>query len=186
MFCLESMRSYVIIMTLAVSLFFFNGCRNETEVEIGDEAHTLFPDQELWDARIVFTDNERITTILQAEYIAIFEETGMTIADTAFQLDTFDKQGNHTSVITADSGVVLGEDSLLAYGNVVVVSDSGVVINTERMYWDRANNSIRADTFVVLTTQTDTLYGDSLISDETLENWQVFNPRGKTIRVLSK
>lgn len=180
------MRYYIITLIIAVSLLCFVGCHRGTEGETNADETKTYPDQELWDARIVFTDDERITTILQAEYIAIYEETGLTIADTAFQLDTFDKDGNHTSIITADSGVVHGEDSLLAFGNVVVVSDSGVVINTERMYWDKRSRTVRADTFVVLTTETDTLYGDSLISDEALENWQIFNPRGKTIRVLSK
>ena len=146
----------------------------------------ILPDQELWNARIVFTKNERITSILDAWHIIIYERTGLTVADSSFVLDIFNAEGEHSSQLTADSGVVAGEDSLEAYRNVVVVSDSGVTLSSERLFWNRAKKTVRTDTFVVLTTETDTLYGDSLISDETLQNWQVFNPRGKSARALKK
>lgn len=162
------------------------GCSRESAQQAVELTSGRMPDQELWDAKVVFTENERITSILQAEYIAIYEAEGLTIADTAVKLDVFDKDGNHQSLLTADSGVVIRERVLQALGNVVVVSDSGVTVNTERMYWDRIRRTVRSDTFVMLTTETDTLFGDSLLSDEALENWQVFNPRGKTIRQPKK
>jgi hypothetical protein len=98
----------------------------------------------------------------------------------------FNAEGEHSSVLTADSGVVKGEDSLIAIGNVVVISDSGVILETERLFWDRMRGGVRSDTAVVLTTETDTLYGDGLISDEGLNNWEIFNPRGKTVRNVKK
>jgi len=162
------------------------GCKtNVNAISLSEKAISL-PDQELWGARIVFTQNERITSILDASHIEIYERQGLTIADSNFILHIFDNQGRHTSKLTADSGVVTGEDSMQAYGNVETVSDSGVHLWTQRLFWYRLTKTVFSDTFVVLTTKTDTLYGDSLISDEALENWRVFNPRGKTVRELKK
>lgn len=174
------------ILSACLILALFCGCREESGIEINNDQPVEEPDQELWNARIEFTQNELTTSILEASHISIYEKSGLTVADSSFRLDIFDSEGNHSSVLFADSGIVSGEDSLRAYKNVIVISDSGAVLNTERLYWNRSTNSVRSDTFVVLTTETDTLFGDSMVSDESLENWQVFNPRGKTIRELNK
>lgn len=174
------------LLLASLIIFSLTGCRDESKetTKIGPVVEK--PDQELWNARIEFTQNERTTSILEASHISIYEKKGLTVADSSFRLDIFDAEGNHTSVLFADSGIVSGEDSLRAYKNVIVISDSGATLNTERLFWNRSTNSVRSDTFVVLTTDTDTLFGDSMVSDESLENWQVFNPRGKTIRDLNK
>ena len=162
------------------------GCKSSANSAARREKAVSLPDQELWDARIVFSQNERVTSILNASHIEIYERRGLTIADSDFVLHLFDNQGRHTSMLTADSGVVSGEDSLQAYGDVEAVSDSGVHLRSERLFWYRRTKTVYTDTFVVVTTVTDTLYGDSLISDEAIQNWQVFNPRGKTVRVMEK
>jgi len=163
-----------------------HSCRENLEEEFIDKQPVIYPDQIISDAEVIFTQNERVTSILNASRLLIYEEEGLTIADSAFQLDMFNTEGVHSSVLTADSGIVKGEDSLIAIGTVVVVSDSGVVLETERLYWDRMRGGVRSDTSVVLTTETDTLYGDGLIADEGLNNWEIFNPRGKTVRVIKK
>lgn len=174
------------IVVLGLALIVFCSCR-KTERKTGvEELVSSSPDQEIWDAEVVFTHDQRVTSILQAPRLVIYEQAGLTIADSSFQLDLFNIKGEHTSVLTADSGVVKGEDTLIAIGNVVVISDSGVVIETERLFWDKANQLVRSDTAVKLTTETDTLYGDGLISDDGLNNWEIFNPRGKTVREINR
>ena len=163
------------------------GCRSSEPVKtVTSDMETALPDQELWNSRVIFTQNERISTILQAKYLAVYESAGLTIADSSFTLDMFDSEGRHTTLITADSGVVKGEDTLMALGNVVVVSDSGMILRTERLIWDRLRKLIVSDTDVVMTSETDTLYGKGLESDEKINNWEIFNPRGTTVRELAK
>jgi LPS export ABC transporter protein LptC len=175
--------TYIILFLF---LFIFYSCSSNTTEILDNESIVMPPEQEIFQAKVVFTREERITSVLNAQHLAIYERKGLTIADSGFALDIYDLEGKHVSLVTADSGVVRGEDSLLAFGNVVVISDSGVNFNGERLFWDRRHKTIRSDTSVVVTTVTDTLYGDSLLSDEAMKNWQVFNPRGKTIRELKK
>ncbi len=173
-------------MLLMTVIIHFLSCGRQEPVEKQVSNLQKMPDQELWNSEIVFSKNEKVASILKAKHISIYEDPELTIADSRFTLDIFNSEGEHTSVLSADSGVVCGEDSLKAFRNVVVISDSGVTLNTERLFWNRKLKQVVSDTFVVLTTETDTLYGDSLVSDEALENWVVFNPRGKTVRVLDK
>ncbi len=178
------MRYSIFLLILIFCAFSLPGCQDTAESWGTDETVMEAPDQELWDAEIFFTKNDRISSVLRAEYLAVYEKQGLTIADSSFRLDMFNSRGEHTSVITADSGVVQGEETLMAFGGVVVVTDSGMVLETERLKWDRRLRRIISDTAVTLTSETDTLYGDGLVSDETMENWEITNPRGKTLREL--
>ena len=180
------MRQLFISAIFLLLCFVLTNCKRDGDQIYSDSEITEAPDQEILNAEIVFTKNERVTSVLKARRLNIYEKTGLTIADSAFQLDIFDEYGAHSSVLTADSGVVKGEDSLMAFGNVVVISDSGVVLETEVLFWDKIRGGVRSDTDVVLTTETDTLYGDGMIADEGLQNWEIFNPRGKSIRDLDR
>lgn len=162
------------------------GCSGSGSVSSSDYKTDDNPDQELWNAKVVFSQNERKISVLHAPHIAIYERQGLTIVDSSFQLDIFNTDGGHSSVIFADSGVVFSEDSMQAFHNVRAISDSGMTLTTERLIWNRRWKTVKSDTFVTVTTATDTLYGDSLLSDERLENWEVFNPRGVTVREIEK
>ena len=74
---------------------------------------------------------------------------------------------------------------MLAYGNVVVVSDSGVTLYTDTLKWDNKEQKIYSEIPVKITTQDhDTLYGDSFKSDPNLDNYEILNPRGKSKKSL--
>jgi LPS export ABC transporter protein LptC len=169
------------LLIILIWLFIISCSQDQYQNEDYKE-QSMVPDQQIWNATVIFSREDRINSILQAYRLDIFENTGLTIADSAFKLDVFNTRGEHMSVVTADSGLVKGEDSLVAMGNVVVISDSGVKLETEVLSWDRILKKIRSDTSVILTTPTDTLFGDALIADEGLNNWEITHPRGKTTR----
>jgi LPS export ABC transporter protein LptC len=180
-------KKMLLWLVIVLAFILILGCQsNLSEKSKANANLDRIPDQELWNARVTFTQNERITSILNAPHLEIFEKEGLTIADSSFRLDLYDVEGKHSSLLIADSGVVKGEDSLLAFGKVIAVSDSGVTLNTERLFWSRWHKNVRSDTAVLVTTATDTLFGDSLLSDESLYNWEVYNPKGKTVRELQK
>ena len=74
-------------------------------------------------------------------------------------------------------------DNLLAIGNVVVVSDSGVTLFTDSLYWENDNERITSNDTVMLTTGVnDTLYGVGFESDVDLTHWKILHPWGVTAR----
>ncbi|OPX34915.1 LPS export ABC transporter periplasmic protein LptC [candidate division KSB1 bacterium 4484_188] len=98
-------------------------------------------------------------------------------------MDFYDKDGRHNSVLTADSGLVHNEtNNLEAEGNVQVVSDSGIVLQTSKLNWDNKKQKIISEVPVRFTTREDTLIGDSFISGPGLKNYEIRNARGYSRR----
>ena len=99
--------------------------------------------------------------------------------DSGVHLDFFDEKGNHSSVLTSRSGKVdQATNNLEAIGNVVVVSDSGVVVETERLFWDNARQLIHSEDFVKITSPKERLQGHGFESDQSLRNYKVFRVTG--------
>ena len=71
------------------------------------------------------------------------------------------------------------EDFLIAIGDVVVVSDSGVTLFTDTLSWDNVREKIFTDDSVKFITESqDTIYGIGFESDVELNNWKILKPTG--------
>ena len=69
--------------------------------------------------------------------------------------------------------------NLIAIGNVVVLSDSGVTLYTDTLSWDNVKEKVFTDDRVMfITEQKDTLYGIGFESDIELNNWKILKPTG--------
>jgi len=100
--------------------------------------------------------------------------------------DIFNELGEHVSLMTSDSAKVNEySNSLEAFGNVKVESDSGLVLRTRRLVWDNQYKLITTEDSVMFTTQeTDTLYGVGFTSDMDLSHWKILEPTGVTGRAF--
>ena len=78
------------------------------------------------------------------------------------------------------------KQDMIAYGNVVVVSDSGMILLTDTLRWDNERQKIISEIPVTIISDTDTLYGDTFISDPSLENYEITNSRGSGSEILRK
>lgn len=145
-----------------------------------------FPDQESWNATVLITKEGKTVGVLKAGHVQKFSKKNITLLDENIQVDFYDEEGNHKSVLTALGGKVndLTQD-MEAYGNVIVVSDSGVTLYTDTLKWDNKNQKIYSEIPIMLTTEeNDTLYGDSFRSSPDLVNYEIINPRGKSSKTL--
>ena len=90
----------------------------------------------------------------------------------------FYRDGKKISVLTSEEGVLRKGGRLTAMGNVVVVAlEDSSVLQTERLYWDRAEKKIRTDVPFVLTEKNgDQMRGQSLVTDPDLELLEVVDP----------
>ena len=74
-------------------------------------------------------------------------------------------------------------NDMKAIGNVVAISDSGITLHTDTLYWDAKNEKMSTEDSVMITTlKKDTLYGIGFESDSDLENWKILKPSGVTER----
>ena len=68
---------------------------------------------------------------------------------------------------------------MIAIGNVVVLSDSGVTLFTDTLSWDNIREKVYSDDEVIfITEEQDTLYGIGFESDVELDNWKILKPTG--------
>ncbi len=138
------------------------------------------PDQESFNTTVVFSDSGVVKAILRAGHIAVYSSRNETLLDEGITVDFYDREGYHTSVLTADRGKVddMTQD-LYAIGNVVARSDSGVVLKTEELKWVNAKRKIVTDKYVEITSPTEEIRGYGLESDQSLKDYVIFRVSGR-------
>ncbi len=141
------------------------------------------PSQESWNPTIRINSVGKETVQARASYSAQYDKPRELVLIGDVQLDFFGQAGGHSSTMTADTGRIDDRRQLFtATGNVFVRSDSGMTLSTNILYWDENKESIFTEDSIVLTSETDTLYGVGFESDANLENWTITQPTGVTYR----
>ena len=70
-------------------------------------------------------------------------------------------------------------NNMIASGNVVAISDSGITLFSEILFWDSKKEKLYTDTNIMITTlENDTLFGTGFESNSNLKNWKILNPSG--------
>ncbi|RMG61056.1 MAG: LPS export ABC transporter periplasmic protein LptC [Calditrichaeota bacterium] len=186
---LPFMRLWLIFLLVGILLVGGFGCSDLQDLEPNtlDSAGTLVkqPDQETWNSTILITRDGRPVARIWAAYLASFNKEHKTVLKDSVAADFFNAAGQHASRLTAKEGTLFQKvERFVARGNVVVISDSGVVLRTEELRWDKHQQKIVSDLPVTFTTKTDTLMGDRFISDPDLTHFEIYNARGVTRRLV--
>lgn len=176
---------YILISIFIIGNFFCTDFDEKDETQLSGEIEE-FPDQESWNATMHFTKDGKKRAILVAGYIAKYSKKRITLLKEGMQVDFFDSEGNHKSVLTSEEGKVFdGKQDMVAIKNVVVVSDNGNHLYCEELHWKNNDQKIVSNVPVMITTDQDTLYGDSMISDPELHNYEITNAHGSSQKKIS-
>ena len=159
-----------------------------TEGESNGDMTTLtrdsFPDQESWNSTIILTREGRKRAVIKSGHLAKYSDRQEVILDEKVDTDFFSIDEEHISNVKSDKALVFqSTDNLLAVGNVVVISDSGVTLFTDSLLWDSGGEKVTSNDTVMLTTESnDTLYGIGFESNVDLTHWKILKPWGVTAR----
>ncbi len=148
------------------------GCeRDSTSRESTTQKQT--PDQEVGDFSLTESVEGTKKWTLWAEWAAIFNESAKVHAKIV-RIDFFREDGTKFSELKADSGV-LSQDTndMEALGRVVVATEEGVVLETESLRWLNTAQQIVSDDFVKITKGRDVLTGVGLVSDPSLNEFEI-------------
>jgi LPS export ABC transporter protein LptC len=161
----------MVVLAAAGLALGFGGCqRTDREgappVPVGDKNQ---PSQEIGQFTLRETDAEgRLTWALQATTAQVFEERDEVEAET-LHIDFYGENGQVTSVLTADRGIILRRtNDMRALGHVVVRNAAGDELLTEELAYDAPKEKIRTDAFVTLIRGRDILTGYGLEADPDL------------------
>ncbi len=172
------------ILIVVVVILAIVGCAEKVRPSVlSGVSSTQLPTQESWNSTISFSDSGIVKAIVKAGHIYAFDNSRTTYMDSGVVIDFFDEFGKHTTVLTSRRGSVdEGTNNLEAIGNVIVTSDSGTVVQTEKMFWDNAKQLIHSPDFVHITSPTEDLQGTGFESDHNLRNYRIFKVTGTAER----
>jgi LPS export ABC transporter protein LptC len=158
------------------------GCEERVKPSLVPLTQSDMPSQESWRSRVIFTDSARVKAILWAGHIAVYANQRYTLLEDSIHVDFFNEQEQHTSVLTARRGKVNDVTrDFEAYDHVVVVSDSGTVLRTERLFWTNATRKVHTDAFVDIVSATEHIMGHGMQSDQGLKNYEIFKVTGQVL-----
>lgn len=145
-----------------------------------------FPDQESWNAEMSFTKNGKRRAVLHAGYVAKYSKKEITVLKEGVKVDFYDDEGQLKSHLTSLEGKVFDKSKdMTATGDVIVVSRTGTHLYSEELFWNNEQERIVSKVPVMITTDEDTLYGDSFSSDPDLINYEITNTRGTSKKTIS-
>lgn len=181
------MRKFENLGNLALLLFaLLIFCSREQSEQTSDEPGEVFPNQEAWNSTVTSTVDGRLNAVIHYGHMKRFKQRKVVDFDEGIEIDFYNEKGEHTSKLTSERGRLNEATSdIEAFGNVVVVSDSGINLQTEHLFWDNSIEKVVSDTFVTITTtEQDTFYGIGFESDQYLNNWVIRRISGKTSKGL--
>lgn len=173
---------WIAAFVLGIAAIFFFGCEDKIQPSVLStvDSRTL-PAQESWNSTIVVSDSGRVTAIILAGYIRVYEGTRKTQMSQGVKVRFFNPQGKQTSLLTSDEGSVdEATNNLEARKNVVVVSSDSSRMTTDQLFWDNQRELIYTPSFVQITSATDKLQGHGFESDQSLKHYRIFRVTGQS------
>ena len=164
---------------LTILCLFIFACNNTELNKIGETRDGL-PDAESWNATITLTNKGSKRAVIKSGHLQKYQQRQYILLDQKVDADFFNEEEIYTSNLKSEIAEIdESKDFLIAMGNVVVVSDSGVSLYTDTLSWDNVEEKVFTDDRVVfITEQNDTLYGIGFKSDIELNNWEIMQPTG--------
>ena len=167
-----------------ILLVFLGACRESAVVKQRGISKDMYPDHESWESTIIISRDGLLVTVADSRRMIKYNDQDIAHLIGLVIVDFYNEQGQHLSHLSADSAEVNTQtSSMSAFGQVVIHSDSGLVLKTETLRWDNKYDMIMTDDTVLFTTpESDTLYGIGFESDVDLTHWKIYQPWGVTER----
>jgi LPS export ABC transporter protein LptC len=169
-------------LTLVGALVFFISCENDIQKVNELTAQNDTAIMKAKEVEMTYSLKGIVKVRMRAPELKRFEkEPGKSILEFPSGLDMYfyDSTGVITSQIKAKYSIYNEYNGIWeAKNDVEAINDKGEKLNTEYLVWDREKEKISSNQFVKVTTLTDIYYGDGFESDQSFNQWEVFNIRG--------
>lgn len=150
-------------------------CTEKTPESNSEEiaSSQIIPDQILYESDILLSDHGVREVLIHSAYLEKFLALDSTLM-VNIHATFFDSLGNESSTLVSDSGIVREKTSdLEVWSNVRVVSDNGVTLDADSLFWDQEANQIRTESFVEITHGGNVQSGYGFESDSKLTNFRI-------------
>lgn len=173
------MRSPIFLLLLTGSaLALGSGCANDAKVQPAVVAKVIpeeEPSQISYDTEMRFTNEGLPRATLSAGRIRVYDKRRQTVLDSSVQVDFFDREGKHSSVLTARWANINDQTKfMVAYDSVKIVSDSGTTVYTDSLTWNNETQRISSPAHVKIVEKSGRVTtGRGFESDQSLSNYKI-------------
>lgn len=148
------------------------GCQGKAP-SVPQGAELRIPDQEARDFTLTESSEGRKNWTLWSSYAAMYNDRDLIDARTV-RIEFFDAQGAQYSTLFADQGLVdQRTNNLEAKGNVRIVTESGIRMETDSLRWLNDKQKIVSDAFVRVERKHDVVTGYGFESDPSLDHFHL-------------
>ena len=167
-------------MKRCLFLLIFQFACQSNELQKSGQTRQGRPDAESWDAVITLTNKGAKRGVIRSGHLEKYNDNEFILLDQNVDADFFNEEEVFTTNLKSlVAEIDEEEDFLVAIGNVVVVTDSGVTLFTDTLSWDNQKEKVfTSDSVIFITEKKDTLYGIGFESDIELNNWRILKPTG--------
>jgi LPS export ABC transporter protein LptC len=152
--------------------------RTPSDADVPQEESKL-PDQIITGFDITITDMGVKKTEVQAALAYVFENDKRIDAKD-LNVKFYSSSGQYFSELWADSGTIdMETNNMHAIGNVVVLTEDSLKLETESLDWDEKEQEITSDDSVVFYQKKRTVRGKGLVSDPGLKDVVILEPTGR-------
>ena len=132
---------------------FIFGCQ-VSELERSGKSRQGLPDAESWNATITLTNKGAKRAVIRAGHLEKYNERQYILLNEEVDADFFNENEVYTTNLKSKIAEVdEEEDFLIAIGDVIVVSDSGVTLFTDTLSWDNVREKVYTDDKVIFITE---------------------------------
>ncbi len=177
------MKQFYFLRSILMILFLFAaGCEEKIKPTVISTIESgNLPQQESWNSTIVISDSGRVTAIIYAGDIRVYETSMKTQLSGGVKVKFFNPEGKQTSLLTSEEGSVDEmTNNLEARKHVVVVSSDSSRMLTEQLFWDNQRQLIHTPEYVQIFTTKEKLQGHGFESDQSLKHYRIFRVTGQT------
>jgi lipopolysaccharide export system protein LptC len=178
------MKKVLIISVLVFMLL--QSCaedKKESKRKVIDSVETEnLAEQMSWDVEVHFIDSSYTKAILKANRSRMYQDRQETLLDGDVVVEYMSRSsGKRISLLTADSARIDDTSKdMIAWGNVVVVSDSSkTTLTTEVLQWANKTRKFYSTEYVEFRSPMEDLNGYGFESDQNLKNYKVFQVSGE-------
>jgi LPS export ABC transporter protein LptC len=133
------------------------------------------PQQESWHSTVIVSDSGKVQAKIIAGYIRKFDDPQETMLDSGVVVYFFNELGKQTTTMTAMQGKVNERTyDIDAFGDVLVVSDDGTRLRSEKLFWNNNRRLIHTPDYVSITSPKEKVQGQGFESDQGLRNYRIF------------
>lgn len=160
------------LLALLLALGLAAGCQEDSnpaaETEMDKSLSENLPIQQFFDYRLVETNVGIRKWVLVSDQMNKYSEQ-RDVELITVHID-FYRDGAHFSTLTSDSGTAnLKTNDIFTWGNVVVITNDGRMLETEELYFNNSEQLIHNDVFDRFTRQDDVIEGIGLEATPDLE-----------------